>query len=62
MEITLKRNNKVRINITIDPAILREMDHRAYHLGCSRSELIEYCYRVWAASNPVIPDTVVANG
>lgn len=61
MEVALKRN-KVRINITIDPAVLREMDHRAYHLGCSRSELIEYCYRVWAATNPVMADAVVKNG
>lgn len=53
---------KVRINITIDPAVLRDMDHRAYDLGCSRSELVEYCYRLWAASNPVVAGAVVANG
>lgn len=53
---------KVRINITIDPTVLREIDYRAYDLGCSRSELIEYCYRLWAASNPVMGGTVVTNG
>lgn len=53
---------KVRINITIDPTVLREMDHRAYDLGCSRSELIEYCYRLWASSNPVMVGAVVTNG
>lgn len=53
---------KVRINITIDPSVLREMDHCAYHLGCSRSELIEYCYRLWSASNPVTVGAVVTNG
>lgn len=51
MEICLKRKNKVRINITIDPDVLRDMDHASYELGCSRSELIEYCYRLWAVTN-----------
>lgn len=44
---------KGRYNVSLTPSVVREMDAAALKLGCSRSELIEYCfhYSVFASED-----------
>lgn len=47
----IKPKPKVRVNMSIDDDLLNAMTDIARELGCSRSCLVEYCFRIWATQN-----------
>lgn len=51
MEYRIKPRPKRRVNMSIDEDVLNAMTATARELGCSRSQLVEYCYRIWATQN-----------
>lgn len=51
MEYLIKPRPKRRVNMSIDEDVLNAMTATARELGCSRSQLVEYCYRIWATQN-----------
>ena len=51
MEYRIKPRPKRRVNMSIDEDVLDAMTATARELGCSRSQLVEYTYRIWATQN-----------
>ena len=53
-----KRPLRQRINVTLPPDVIHNMTSTAQYLGCNRSELIEYCFRLWGTLNPEVVESV----
>lgn len=50
--ILIKHPKKLRVNMSISPDVLHNMTVSAEHMGCSRSELVEYAFLLWGSQNP----------
>lgn len=60
--IPLKRERKGRYNFCMYPSDMRRIDELSRKLGCSRSELLLFCFNYFEASTSADRDEVRADG
>lgn len=52
----VRRERKLRYNVTMYPSDVRRLDAYARRMGCSRSEFIVFCFNCWEAMSEVRDD------